>query len=419
MVIRASQILASLPDYLVKPSFTTQQQRQTKAMEAQIAEILERMRGIDEIKELQMQQGNDFLDLKGAIDAWKPEMENSVAQLQAAVRGLQCQMEGVLKVPIGAGAPPTTDGPEFDQIRELGWVATPPTTTGPIGRREDLLPRGKSAGVLSTPTSPPANGEHLRSPPPLLPTPFQPSSSFQPRSEFSFQGREIQFMSGGTPQNFGGNTLNTYTQFPCFDGSNPKLWHTRCTDYFEMYEVHSSNWVRLALMHFIENAALWLQSAERRLRRVSWSDFAALVIQKFGHDQHQTLIRQFYHVRQSTTVAECVEQFESIMNQLLSYSENIDPLYFTTRFVDGLRVDLCAAVLIQRPPDLESAVALAYLQEEVDEMLPRREVRWLEPTTSKPIPRSAPPLPLPAPPVPRPTPVAACRGDDPRVSSRR
>ena len=36
--------------------------------------------------------------------------------------------------------------------------------------------------------------------------------------------------------------------FPRFDGDNPKLWLTRCADYFEMYFVESSYWVRLALM---------------------------------------------------------------------------------------------------------------------------------------------------------------------------
>lgn len=266
-------------------------------MESQIAEILERMRGIDEIKELQQRQGSDLLDLKASIDTWKPGMEKSVSTLQAAVGSLQRQMEGVLKVPLGPDPSSTNDGLSLDSIRELGRVAIPTTTTGPVGRREDQLPRGRGMGVLPTPNSPPANGEQLRSP--ILPTPV------------------TQFNSGvGTSLGWGGNTLNTHTQFPLFDGSNPKLWHTRCSDYFEMYEVHSTNWVRLASMHFVGNAALWLQSAERRLRNVSWNDFAALVIQKFGRDQHQGLIRQFFHIRQTATVAEYVDQFESIDHSL-------------------------------------------------------------------------------------------------------
>lgn len=95
------------------------------------------------------------------------------------------------------------------------------------------------------------------------------------------------------------------------------------------------------------------------------------------------------------------------MNQLLAYNKNINSLYFTTRFIDGLRLDVRATVLIQRPPDLESVVALAYLQEEVDEMMPRKEIRKTEPAAARPSPRGEPPHPLPMPSTPRPVPIAA------------
>lgn len=77
------------------------------------------------------------------------------------------------------------------------------------------------------------------------------------------------------------------------------------------------------------------------------------------------LIRQFYTVRQSTTVADYIEKFELIINHLSSYSDTIHPFYFLTRFVEGLRPDIRALVLVQRPPDLDTACALTLLQEEV------------------------------------------------------
>lgn len=42
-----------------------------------------------------------------------------------------------------------------------------------------------------------------------------------------------------------------------------------------------------------------------------------------------------------------------------------DPLYFTTRFVDGLHEDVCAVVMMHMPCDLDTACTLALLQEEV------------------------------------------------------
>ena len=77
------------------------------------------------------------------------------------------------------------------------------------------------------------------------------------------------------------------------------------------------------------------------------------------------LIRQFYAIKQHTTVADFIERFESLMNHLISYSENTHPYFFLTRFVEGLRPDIRAVVLVQRPPDLDTACSLALLQEEV------------------------------------------------------
>lgn len=83
-----------------------------------------------------------------------------------------------------------------------------------------------------------------------------------------------------------------------------------------------------------------------------------------------------------------------IINHLLSYSDTIHPFYFLTRFVEGLRRDIRAVVLVQRPPDLDTACALALLQEEVAEgafgSLPR---------PPEPPQRGGTPMPLPPPPV--------------------
>ena len=70
------------------------------------------------------------------------------------------------------------------------------------------------------------------------------------------------------------------------------------------------------------------------------------------------------------------------------------PYYFLTRFVEGLRTDIRAVVMVQRPPDLDTACALALLQEEVADGARTPPVRAQELTQ-----RAGVPLPLPAPPV--------------------
>jgi hypothetical protein len=53
------------------------------------------------------------------------------------------------------------------------------------------------------------------------------------------------------------------------------------------------------------------------------------------------------------------------VDQLAAYSSHSDPLFYTLRFIDGLRGDIKSIVLVQHPQDLNTACVLASLQEEV------------------------------------------------------
>jgi hypothetical protein len=86
------------------------------------------------------------------------------------------------------------------------------------------------------------------------------------------------------------------------------------------------------------------------------------------------------------------------VDQLAAYNTHTDPLYYTLRFIDGLREDIRSIVLVQRPQDLDTACVLAALQEEVGESYKRREHKKLDaPYSSRSSFRN--PLPLPTPPL--------------------
>jgi hypothetical protein len=97
--------------------------------------------------------------------------------------------------------------------------------------------------------------------------------------------------------------------------------------------------------------------------------------ERFGRDQHQILIRRMFHIHQESTVLDYVERFSALIDQLKAYNPNIDMLYYTTRFVDGLRLDIRSVVVVQRPQTLDTAYTLALLQEEVADLMPQKEVR--------------------------------------------
>jgi hypothetical protein len=166
--------------------------------------------------------------------------------------------------------------------------------------------------------------------------------------------------------------------FPVFDGSNPKLWKHRCETYFVFYFVPMERWIRLATMHFEGSALFWLQSVESRIREMNWEGLCLALITLFGRDQHSILIKQFYHIQHNSSMGEYIELFDLLVHQLLAHENQLTPTMITTRFIDGLRDEIKSVVVIQRPPDLDTACSLALLQEDVLLHMGRRDGRKME-----------------------------------------
>jgi hypothetical protein len=146
-----------------------------------------------------------------------------------------------------------------------------------------------------------------------------------------------------------------------------------------MYSVEPNLWVKVASMHLDGLAARWFQSAERRLRQVDWGEFCSVLHEQFGRDQHEALIRQLFHIRQTSSVAIYVDQFSALVDQLTAYESESNPLYYATHFVDGLREGIRSMVMIQRPATFDVACALALVQEEAVDSNKKKEFRRFEP----------------------------------------
>lgn len=141
----------------------------------------------------------------------------------------------------------------------------------------------------------------------------------------------------------------------------------------------------------------WLPSVEKKLKNCLWDDFCKLVLDRFGRDHHELLIRQLLGIRQTGTIAEYVEKFSKLVDQLSAYDGRADPLYFILRFVEGLKGEIKSAVLIQRPTELDTAFVLAQLQEEVSAPVKKMDVRRSNYSYQNRHSFAAP-LPLPPPP---------------------
>lgn len=119
--------------------------------------------------------------------------------------------------------------------------------------------------------------------------------------------------------------------------------------YIHMYGTKREMWISVAEMHFEGAASCWYQSIESHLESVTWEQFCDMVSQCFDRDQHELLLRKLYHIQQTSTIAEYVTSFTTLVDQLTAYASAVDPFCFITRFVDGLIPEIRAIVIVQRP----------------------------------------------------------------------
>lgn len=152
---------------------------------------------------------------------------------------------------------------------------------------------------------------------------------------------------------------------PHFDGANPKLWQTRCEDYFRFWNTPQNQWISLATSLFEGSAARWLDSVHRRAPNATWDEFCRLLQGRFGRNLHQSILRNFFHISQTGTMEEYVEQFSELFDQLAAYESTPNTVHCVTCFMEGLKPSVRLAVGIQQPADLDTAYQLAILHEEL------------------------------------------------------
>ena len=118
---------------------------------------------------------------------------------------------------------------------------------------------------------------------------------------------------------------------------------------------------------------------------IGWRELCAAVWARFEKDQHNHLLRQFFHIRQQSSVADYIKHFDELVHQLRAHDPSFSSALATSRFIDGLREDIRTVVMIQKPIDLDTASSLALLQEELTTTTPRRETKRADMTlTFKP-----------------------------------
>lgn len=349
--------------------------------------------------EIQDERDERVLSLESAaaaFDDWCPRIEGSLFFVRSEVdrlsklwdRSIVAQAEG-------------STTPQGTSELVTGQVSAGAPTDWPTGHGVDLTPRDTGYGSVSTMTPYPANGtfpapkppppppplsSYPPHPPPLLyppppihhpppPLPYPPppphspyfmpppypSPTYPPASApppfhpvhlyptfFPTQPHSVP------PPSYHNNQANPNLGhlpkmlFPQFDGDNPKLWLSRACSHFEMYSVHPAIWVRVATHYFTHAAARWLLLS-LKCRTFPGKPSQLLYMSGSAVISMNCCYASFFHITHTSTVSEYIEKFTDLYEQLKAYNPNPDKLYFTTRFIDGLREEIRSVILVARP----------------------------------------------------------------------
>lgn len=185
-------------------------------------------------------------------------------------------------------------------------------------------------------------------------------------------------------------TLNSHTlpklSFPKFDGSQPKIWLDKCTDYFRIYDVQPTMWVTTAALHMEGNAAKWWQVFKLNVSSCSWLQFCDAVERKFGAEDYRKALASLLDLKQRATVNEYAQRFEDLWFEVSMFHTGYDEMFFVSQFVKGLKFEIQGPVLAQVPHDLDRAMLLAQLQEQVQDQSRQKHSKiWPHKTAIAPV----------------------------------
>lgn len=106
-------------------------------------------------------------------------------------------------------------------------------------------------------------------------------------------------------------------------------------------------------MRLVGSAGLWYQTMQSAISKMTWDAFVTAICNRFDKDEHNHLLRHFFHIKQTSSISEYTEQFGDIVHQLLAHDPSFPPSVITNRFIDGLKKEIRAVVMMHHPQDLD------------------------------------------------------------------
>lgn len=261
---------------------------------------------------------------------WCPEVDQLATDLTKEVKKLTSRVEALEAQP--------KDAPPHVPPREEEGPAK--------GLDDDLTTQGLEKGTLVLKPHL-ANGQFSESPPHTVSLP-DPSQYYHVHHPQQYQ-KEVRLPKA---------------LFPKFDGTNPKSWKEKCEKYFNMYHVPMHLWAQFATIHFHGSAELWLQTyeAQHSDADIGWVGLCIAVDLKFGRDLYHNAMNDLLQIKQHADVQEYFDRFQTAMHKVIVHNKSLDDVFFVSKFLQGLKPDISAAIMLHKPRTVDAAPSLALMQ---------------------------------------------------------
>ena len=161
-----------------------------------------------------------------------------------------------------------------------------------------------------------------------------------------------------------------------FTGVNPTIWKDKCLDFFHFYNVLDSLWVTSASLHMDENSSRWYKMHKITNGVGTWSEFIAAVEHQFGSFEYRDAMGELVSLYQDGTLEAYISTFLDLQYHISMHNTGMDQVYFVTQFIKGLKPELRPGVQSQVPKNMQKAIMLAQVQQQVVDSKPFKPPKY-------------------------------------------
>lgn len=121
----------------------------------------------------------------------------------------------------------------------------------------------------------------------------------------------------------------------------------------------------LASLNMDENASKWLQVYKQKMGIGDWEQFITAVETKFGANDYRDAMGELLELTQTTSVEAYTTTFENLQFELCMHNDGFDDMFFVSQYIKGLKPEIGAVVQSQVPHNVDRAILLAKVQQQV------------------------------------------------------